>query len=74
MKQLYKSAFSKQSQNDDNDDAKKTDGGMEWHFCCIFLYGALFATSEKERGTVPIVVNRPGKECPTKGSGQRKKK
>jgi len=37
------------------------------------LYGALFATSEKERGTVPIVVNRPGKECPTKGSGQRKK-
>jgi len=37
MKQLYKSAFSKQSQNDDNDDAKKTDGGMEWHFFFVFF-------------------------------------
>lgn len=73
MKKLYKSAFSKQSQNDDNDDdAKKTDGGMEWRFV---LYCALFAAGEKERGTtVPIVVNRLGKECPSKGSGQRKKK
>lgn len=73
MKQLYKSAFSKQSQNDDNDDdAKKTDGGMEWRFV---LYCALFAAGEKERGTtVPIVVNRLGKECPSKGSGQQKKK
>jgi len=45
---------------------------MAFLFVLLFCMVHSLPPVKRSGGTVPIVVNRPGKECPTKGSGQRK--